>query len=94
VGYDFCHTYFHTITVYFAARCYLYTHIHHGGNSSSGRIKKFNEKLGTISFKEFKVIFLTMVCELEFKYGTNYTEAFTFKQLACYVHYETLDVNE
>jgi hypothetical protein len=35
-----------------------------------------------------------MVCELEFKYGTNYTEAFTFKQLARYVHYEALDVYE
>jgi hypothetical protein len=35
-----------------------------------------------------------MVCELEFKYGTNYTEAFAFKQLARYVHYEALDVYE
>jgi len=35
-----------------------------------------------------------MVCELEFKYGTNYTKVFAFKQLACYVHYETLDVYE
>jgi len=35
-----------------------------------------------------------MVCELEFKYGDNYTEAFAFKQLTCYVHYETLDVYE
>jgi hypothetical protein len=35
-----------------------------------------------------------MVCELEFKYGANYIEAFTFKQLACYVHYEALDVYE
>jgi hypothetical protein len=33
-----------------------------------------------------------MVCELELKYGVNYTEAFAFKQLACYVHYEALDV--
>jgi len=33
-----------------------------------------------------------MVCELELKYGTNYIEAFTFKQLAYYVHYEALDV--
>jgi hypothetical protein len=31
---------------------------------------------------------------LELKYGTNYTEAFAFKQLACYVHYEALDVYE
>ncbi len=35
-----------------------------------------------------------MVCELELKYGVNYTEAFTFKQLARYVHYEALDVYE
>jgi hypothetical protein len=35
-----------------------------------------------------------MVYELEFKYGVNYTEAFTFKQLARYVHYEALDVYE
>jgi len=27
-------------------------------------------------------------------YGTNYTEAFAFKQLAHYVHYEALDVYE
>ncbi len=33
-----------------------------------------------------------MVCE--FKYGANYTEAFIFKQLARYVHYEALDVYE
>jgi hypothetical protein len=35
-----------------------------------------------------------MVCESEFKYGTNYIEAFAFKQLARYVHYEALDVYE
>jgi hypothetical protein len=35
-----------------------------------------------------------MVYELELKYGTNYTEVFTFKQLACYVHYEALNVYE
>ncbi len=35
-----------------------------------------------------------MVCELELKYGANYIEAFAFKQLACYVHYEALDVYE
>jgi hypothetical protein len=44
--------------------------------------------------KEFKATFSTVVCELELKYGANYTEAFAFKQLACYVHYETLDVYE
>jgi hypothetical protein len=61
-------------------------------NSFSGRIEKFNRRLGTISLREFKVTFSTMVCELEFKYGANYTEAFAFKQLARYVHYEALDV--
>jgi hypothetical protein len=35
-----------------------------------------------------------MVYELELKYGTNYTKAFAFKQLAHYVHYEALDVYE
>ncbi len=35
-----------------------------------------------------------MVCGLELKYGTNYTEVFAFKQLARYVHYEGLDVYE
>jgi hypothetical protein len=35
-----------------------------------------------------------VVCELEFKYGVNYTEAFTFKQLVRYVHYEALEVYE
>jgi hypothetical protein len=29
--YDYYSTYFHTIIVYFAASCYVYTHIHHGG---------------------------------------------------------------
>jgi hypothetical protein len=41
---------------------------------------------------EFKVTFSIVVCELELKDGTNYTETFTFKQLARYVHYEALDV--
>jgi hypothetical protein len=44
--------------------------------------------------KEFKVTFLIVIFELELKHGANYTEAFTFKQLACYVHYEVLDVYE
>jgi len=44
--------------------------------------------------REFKATFSTVVCELELKYGVNYTEAFTFKQLARYVHYEALDVYE
>jgi hypothetical protein len=63
-------------------------------NSSSRIIEKFNGRPGTISLKEFKATFSTMVCELELKYGANYTEAFAFKQLARYVHYEALDVYE
>ncbi len=63
-------------------------------NTSSGRIEKFNERPGTISLREFKATFSTVVCELEFKYGVNYTKVLTFKQLAYYVHYEALDVYE
>jgi hypothetical protein len=63
-------------------------------SSSSGRIEKFSRRPGTISLREFKATFSTVVCELELKYGANYTEAFTFKQLARYVHYEPLDVYE
>jgi len=44
--------------------------------------------------REFKATFSIVVCELEFKYGVNYTKAFAFKQLARYVHYEALDVYE
>jgi len=58
----------------------------------SRRIEKFSGRPGTISLREFKATFSTVVCELEFKYGTNYTETFVFKQLAHYVHYEALDV--
>ncbi len=63
-------------------------------NNSSGRIEKFSGRPGTISLREFKATFSTMVCELELKYGVNYIEAFAFKQLAHYVHYEALDVYE
>ncbi len=63
-------------------------------NSSFWKIVKFNRRPGIISLREFKVTFLTVVCELELKYGTNYIEVFTFKQLARYVHYEALDVYE
>jgi hypothetical protein len=63
-------------------------------NNSSGRIEKFSGRPGTISLREFKATFSTVVCELELKYGANYTEAFAFKQLARYVHYEALDVYE
>ncbi len=57
-------------------------------------IEKFNGRPSTISLKEFKATFSIVVCKLELKYGVNYTEVFTFKQLARYVHYEALDVNE
>jgi hypothetical protein len=63
-------------------------------SSSFGKIEKFNGRPCTISLKEFKATFSIVVCELEFKYGVNYIEAFAFKQLACYVHYEALDVFE
>jgi hypothetical protein len=63
-------------------------------NNSFGRIQKFSERQATISLREFKATFSTMVCELELKYGDNDTEVFAFKQLACYVHYEALDVYE
>jgi hypothetical protein len=61
-------------------------------NNSFGKIEKFNGRPCTISLKEFKVTFSSAVCELELHYGVNYTEAFTFKQLAHYVYYEALDV--
>jgi len=63
-------------------------------SNSFGKIEKFNGRPSTISLKEFKVTFLIVVCELELKYGTNYTKAFTFKQLTRYAHYEALDVYE
>jgi len=63
-------------------------------NSSSGKIEKFSGRPGIISLREFKATFSTVVCELELKYNVNYTEAFAFKQLARYVHYEALDVYE
>jgi hypothetical protein len=57
-----------------------------------GRIENFSGRPCTISLREFKATFSTVVCELELKYGVNYIEAFTFKQLARYVHYEAFDV--
>ncbi len=48
-------------------------------NSSFGRIEKFNERPGTMSLREFRATFSTMVYELELKYGANYIEAFVFK---------------
>jgi hypothetical protein len=94
VDYACYRTYFRTITVYSIASYDFSTHIHHGGEQFFGRIKKFSKRPGTISLREFKATFSTVVCELEFKYGANYIEAFAFKQLARYVHYEALDVYE
>ncbi len=48
-------------------------------NSSFGRIEKFNGRPGTMSLREFRATFSTMVYELELKYGANYIEAFVFK---------------
>ncbi len=53
-------------------------------NNSSRKIENFSGRLGTISLKEFKATFSTVVYELELKYGVNYTKAFAFKQLACH----------
>jgi len=50
-------------------------------NSSFRRIEKFSKRPSTIFLKEFKAIFSTTVCDLELKYGVNYTEVFVFKQL-------------
>jgi len=61
-------------------------------NSSFRKIEKFSGRPGTISLREFKATFSIVVCELELKYGANYTKAFVFKQLARYVHYEALNV--
>jgi ABC-type molybdate transport system permease subunit len=61
-------------------------------SSSFRKIEKFSGRPSTISLREFKATFTIVVCELELKYGINYTKAFAFKQLACYVHYEALDV--
>jgi hypothetical protein len=61
-------------------------------NSSFGRIDKFSGSPSTISLREFKATFSTVVCELELKYGANYTKVFAFKQIARYLHYEALDV--
>jgi hypothetical protein len=94
MGYACCYTYVHTIT-YTPLQVVTSTPIYTMEvSSSSRRIEKFSGRLGTISLREFKATFSTVVCELEPKYGANYTEAFAFKQLARYVHYEALDVYE
>ncbi len=42
-------------------------------SSSSRRIEKFSGRSSTISLRDFKATFSTVVCELELKYGVNYT---------------------
>jgi hypothetical protein len=79
MGYACYRTCFHTITAYFVASRYLYAIYIMEVNNSCGRIEKFSGRRGTISLREFKVTFLTVVCELELKYGVNYIEVFTFK---------------
>jgi hypothetical protein len=86
MGYACCCTSFHTITVYSTESLDSTPIYTMEVNSSIRRIEKFNERSGTISLKEFKATFLTLVCELELKYGTNYTEVFAFKQLARHAH--------
>ncbi len=63
-------------------------------HSSKSGVTTFSGRPSTIFLREFKATFSIVVCELELKYGINYIEAFAFKQLACYVHYEALDVYE
>ncbi len=63
-------------------------------SGSSRKIEKFSKRPSTISLRELKETFSTMVCELELKYGTNYIKVFTIKQLARYVHYEAFHVYE
>jgi hypothetical protein len=48
-------------------------------NNSSRKIEKFSRRPNTISLREFKATFSTMVCELELKYGGNYTKVFVIK---------------
>ncbi len=47
-------------------------------SNSFGKIEKFNRRPGTISLREFRATFSTVVCKLKLKYGANYTEAFAF----------------
>jgi hypothetical protein len=42
----------------------------------------------------FHFLLVFKLFPIDFKYGVNYTEAFSFKQPARYVHYEGLDVYE
>ncbi len=61
---------------------------------SSRKMEKFSGRQSTIFLRDFKATFSTVIFELELNYGINYTEVFTFKQLAHYVHYEALNVYE
>ncbi len=91
MGYAYCSTSFHTIT-YILLQAMTFTPIFTMEvKSSFGKIEKFS-RTPTISLREFKATFSIVVCDLKFKYGTNYNEVFAFKQLARHVHYEALDV--
>jgi len=79
VGYAYCCTYFHTISIYSVASCDFKPIYTMEVSNSSGRIEKFSGRPGIISLREFKATFSTVVYELELKYGANYTEAFAFK---------------
>ncbi|CAM6088514.1 unnamed protein product [Calypogeia fissa] len=62
------------------------------GSGSSSKIEKFSGRPGTVTLREFKATFYTIVYELELKFKQDFTNAFAFKQLARYVHHEALDV--
>jgi hypothetical protein len=47
---------------------------------------KFSRRPSTIFLKEFKATFSIVVCELEFKYGANYTEA-GFCKIWRFIHF-------
>jgi hypothetical protein len=51
-------------------------------SSTTSKLEKFSSRPGTITLREFKATFYTVVYELELKYGSNFTNAFAFKQLA------------
>jgi hypothetical protein len=94
MGYTCCSTNFDTITIYSIASRDLYTHIHHGGQEFLLENLEVRRKAMHHFFEGIQGTFSTVVWELEVKYGINYTEVFSFKQLACYVHYEALDIYE
>jgi hypothetical protein len=66
MGYAYCRTNFHTITVY-SITIVTFTPVYNMEvNSSFGKIEKFSGRLGTIFLREFKATFSTVVRELKF----------------------------